>query len=317
MKAIVQTAYGTPDVLELREIERPSVGDSDVLVRVKAASVHAGDYFILKGVPYLARFSAGWPKPKNYIPGYDVAGIVEAVGKNVTLSKPGDEVFGECGGGACAEFACAEENRFVAKPAGLTFEQAAAVPISALAALQGLRDAANVRSGHAVLINGASGGVGIYAVQIAKSLGAEVTGVCSTGNVEMVLSLGADHVVDYTREDFTLTGPNYDVILDNVANRSFSELRRALTPGGRVIPNSGNDGIGYFIMAFVRSLYDRQQAKPFLSAPNQPDLLELKRLIDEGRLAPVIGATFSLADTAEALRLIGSGHSRGKVVIVV
>lgn len=317
MKAIVQNAYGSPDLLELREIERPVVGDSDVLVRVRAASVHSGDYFMLKGSPYVARFVAGWPKPKNYVPGFDVAGTVEAVGKSVTLFQPGDEVFGECGGGACAEFACADESRFVAKPADLTFEQVAAVPISALAALQGLRDAGNVQPGQKVLINGASGGVGVYAVQIAKSLGAEVTGVCSASNAELVRSLGANHVVDYTSEDFTRNGQAYDLILDNIASRTFSEYRRALAPDGRVIPNSGNAGIGYLLKAYVRSLYAHQQGRPFISMPTQADLLTLKEMLEDGRLKPVIGATFSLADTAEAFRIIGTGHARGKIVITV
>lgn len=317
MKAIVQNAYGSPDALEFREIEKPAFGDSDVRVRVRAASVHAGDYFILKGVPYVARFAAGWPRPRGYIPGSDVAGTVEAVGKNVVLFRPGDEVFGECGGGACAEYVCAAADRFVLKPHALTFEQAAAVPISALAALQGLRDAGNVQPGQKVLINGASGGVGTYAVQIAKALGAEVTGVCSTGNVEMVRSIGADHVVDYTQEDFTRGARRYDLILDNVANRSFSDSRRALLPEGKIIPNSGNAGIGYIIRAFVRSVFVHQQGRPLISTPNQADLLVLKRLIEEGKLTPVIGRTYALSETAEALRHIGGGHARGKVVIVV
>ncbi len=317
VKAIVQNAYGSPDVLELREIDRPTVGDSDVLVRVRAASVHAGDYFLMRGVPYVARFSAGWPKPKNWVPGFDVAGTVEACGKDVKLFAPGDEVFGECGGGACAEFATAEEGRFVHKPASLSFEQAAAVPVSALAALQGLRDAAKVQPGQKVLINGASGGVGIYAVQIAKSMGAEVTGVCSTRKVELVRSIGADHVVDYTKEDFTLSGPCYDLILDNVANRPFSESRRALVPGGRVLPNSGNAGIGYFIAAFLRAAFVSQQAPPFLSSPTQADLLVLKGMLEAGTLTPVIGRTYPLSETAQALAYIGEGHSRGKVVITV
>jgi len=317
MKAIVQNAYGSPDLLEFREIDRPAVGDSDVLVRVRAASVHSGDYFILKGEPYLARFAAGWPKPKNYVPGFDVAGIVEAVGTSVTLHQPGDEVFGECGGGACAEFACADESRFVPKPTELTFEQVAAVPVSALAALQGLRDAGKVQPGQKVLINGASGGVGIYAVQIAKSLGAEVTGVCSAANAELVRSLGADHVVDYTSEDFTQNGQAYDLILDNIASRTFAEYRRALAPDGKLIPNSGNAGIGYVIKAYVRSVYAHQQRPPFLSMPTQADLLTLKGMLEDGRLKPVIGATFPLADTAEAFRVIATGHARGKMVITV
>jgi PhzF family phenazine biosynthesis protein len=317
MKAIVQTAYGSTDVLVLQDIERPAFGDSDILVRVVAASVHAGDYFVMKGVPYLARFSAGWPKPKHYVPGYDVAGIVEAVGASVTRFQPGDEVFGECGGGACAQYASAAENRFAPKPAPLTFEQAAAVPVSALAALQGLRDAGRVQPGQKVLINGASGGVGTFAVQIAKALGAEVTGVCSGRNAKMVRSIGADHVIDYTREDFTLTGERYDLILDNVANRSFSDCKRALTATGVLIPNSGHAGIGYILKAFVRSLFVRQQGRPFLSTPNQADLLALKDLIEAGKVTPVIDRTYPLSGTAQALAHVGTGHAQGKVVISV
>ena len=229
MKAIVQNAYGSSDVLRLAEIDTPVVGDDDVLVRVHAVSLHAGDYFLLRGVPYPARFAAGWPKPKNFVPGLSAAGVVEAVGAKVKGLKKGEEVFGECHG-ACAEYARGTENTLVVKGANLTFEQAAAIPTSALAALHGLRDAAKVQPGQRVLINGASGGVGIYAVQIAKAMGARVTGVCSSGNVEMVRGLGADEVVDYTAEDFASGERTYDLILDNVGNRPFSELRRALAP---------------------------------------------------------------------------------------
>lgn len=317
MKAIIQNAYGPSDVLELREIDRPSCGDDDVLVRVYAASVHAGDYFTMRGVPYVARFFAGWPKPKNYVPGFDVAGTVEAVGSGVSGFVPGDEVFGECGGGACAEYATARHDRFVAKPARLSFEQAAAVPVSALAALQGLRDAAGLRPGQRVLINGASGGVGTYAVQIAKALGAEVTGVCSTVNLELVRSIGADHAIDYTREDFTSDGRTYDLIFDNVGNRSFRECRRALTPGGVVLPNTGNAGMGYILKAFARSLFVKQQGRPFVSAPTNEDLLALKELIEAGKVTPVIDRTYALAETPAALEYVGRGHARGKVVIIV
>jgi NADPH:quinone reductase-like Zn-dependent oxidoreductase len=317
MQAIVQTAYGSADVLDLRQIDRPAVGDSDILVSVVAASVHAGDFFVMKGVPYIARLSAGWPRPRGYVPGHDVSGVVEAVGASVTRFNPGDEVFGECGGGACAEYVSAADDRFVHKPPRLTFEQAAAVPVSALAALQGLRDSGEVKPGHKVLINGASGGVGTFAVQVAKALGAEVTGVCSSRNAEMVRSIGADHVIDYTREDFTRTVKRYDRILDNVGNRSFSDCRRALTPEGVLIPNSGHAGIGYLIRAFVRSLFMRQQGRPFLSTPNQADLLALKELIESGKLTPVIGRTYPLSETAQALEYVGKGHARGKVVISV
>jgi NADPH:quinone reductase-like Zn-dependent oxidoreductase len=316
MKAIVQTAYGGPDVLELKEIGRPQLKDDGVLVRVHAASVHVGDYFVMRGSPYVARFFAGWPRPKGYVPGFDVAGHVEEVGRSVTRLQPGDEVFAGCGR-ACAEYVSAAEDQFVLKPANLTFEQAAAVPTSALAALQGLRDAGKVRPGQKVLVNGASGGVGTFAVQIAKALGAEVTGVCSTSNVDMVRSIGADHVIDYTREDFTQGDRRYDLILDNVANRSFSEYRRALAPGGTLLPNSGNAGIGYLIKAYVRSIFMRQQGRPFFSTPTYEDLVALKELIEAGKVTPVIGRVYRLVETPEALAYIGGGHARGKVVITI
>ncbi len=316
MKAIVQNGYGSPDVLELREIAAPAVGDDDVLVRVVAASVHAGDYYTMQGVPYLARFVAGWPTPRDYVVGYDLAGQVEAVGRNVTRLQPGDEVFAGCGR-TCAEYASAAHEQFVLKPGNLTFEQAATVPTSALAALQGLRDAGKVQPGQKVLINGASGGVGTFAVQIAKAMGAEVTGVCGTSNVDMVRSIGADHVVDYTREDFTRGGERYDLILDNVANRAFSECKRVLKPTGVIVPNSGNAGVGWLLKAFVRSVYERQQGRPFLSMPTTADLIVLKELAEAGTLTPVIDRTYRLSETPEALGYIAQGHTHGKVVIRV
>jgi NADPH:quinone reductase-like Zn-dependent oxidoreductase len=231
MKAIVQNDYGSTEVLKLKEIDRPVVKDNDVLVRVHAAALNAGDYFSMRGAPWVARMVVGFPKPKNYILGWDVAGHVKAVGKKVTRFQPGDEVFGSCNH-TFAEYVSAAADKFAMKPANLTFEQAAAVPTAALTALQGLRDAGKVQPGQKVLINGASGGVGTFAVQIAKSFGAEVTGVCSTRNVDMVRSIGADHVIDYTQEDFTQSGQRYDLILDNVGNHSFSDCRRALPPRG-------------------------------------------------------------------------------------
>ncbi|HEY5167923.1 MAG TPA: NAD(P)-dependent alcohol dehydrogenase [Thermoleophilia bacterium] len=317
MKAIIQIAYGSSDVLVLKEVDKPTVDDGDVLVRVRAAGIHAGDCFMMRGVPYLTRLFAGWPRPKDYVPGFDVAGMVEAVGKDVTRFKPGEEVFGECGRGGCAEWARAAEGRFVAKPAGLTFEQAAAIPVSALAALQGLRDAGRLQPGQRVLINGASGGVGTYAVQIAKALGAEVTGVCSTRNLDLVRSIGADHVIDYTQEDFTRSGRSYDLILDNVGNRSFSDCRRALTPEGTLLPNTGNAGIGYVIKAFARSAFVRQQGRPFVSRPKSEDLAVLRELVETGKLTPVIDRTYPLSETPAALEYVGKGHARGKVVITL
>jgi len=316
MKAIIQSAYGSPEVLELKEIEKPVVKDDEVLVRVRAASLHAGDFFSLKGEPYLARFFVGWPRPKDYVPGYSGAGVVEAVGKNVMRFKSGDEVFGESGR-TCAEYICAAEDMFVLKPANLTFEQAAAVPTSALTALQGLRDAGKLQPAQKVLVNGASGGVGTFAVQIAKALGAEVTGVCGTRNAEMVRSIGADHVIDYTQDDFTRAGQRYDLILDNVGNRSFSDCRRALAPAGVLIPNTGHAGIGYVIKAYVRSVFVHQQGRPFVCTPNAQDLTFLKELIEAGKVTPVIDRTYPLSETREALGYVGEGHARGKVVITV
>jgi len=316
MKAIVQNDYGSPDAFELKEIEKPEVGEDGVLVRVKAAALHAGDVYTMRGEPYLARFSAGWPKPKDYVPGYDVAGQVEVVGTNVTLFKPGDEVFGGCSR-TCAEYVCAPGDKFAHIPLNLTPVQAAAVPTSAVAALRGLRDAGKVQPGQHVLVNGASGGVGTFAVQIAKALGAEVTGVCSTKNLELVRSLGADHVIDYNREDFTESGERYDLILDQVANHSFSDLTRALTPQGIHIPNSGKAGLGFIIRAFIRSLYNSQQGRPFLAVPNSDDLRVLKEYIESGDITPVIDHTFPLDEAREAFRYLDGGHPRGKVVIII
>jgi NADPH:quinone reductase-like Zn-dependent oxidoreductase len=270
----------------------------------------------MRGVPYGVRIAAGWPKPKNYVPGLDVAGHVEAVGKNVTRFQPGDEIFGECKG-TCAEYACAGEDKFVLKPANLTLEQAAAVPVSAITALRGLRDAGKVQPGQKVLINGASGGVGTFAVQIAKAFGAEVTGVCSPRNVDMVRSIGADHVIDYTQEDFTQSGQRYDLILDNVGNHSFSDCRRALTPQGTLIPNTGQAGTGYVVKALVLSLFVRQQGRPFIATPNNEDLVVLKELVESGKVTPVIDRTYPLSETPEAFRYLDEGHARGKVVITV
>ena len=316
MQAIVQKGYGSPDVFELKEIDKSLVRENDVLVRVHAAALHSGDVFVMRGIPYLARLSAGWPKPKNYVPGYDVAGHVEAVGKNVNQFKTGDEVFGTSKG-TCAEYVCARADSFVKKPTNLTHEQAAAVPTSSLTALIGLRDVGKVKPGQKILINGASGGVGTFAVQIAKAFGAKVTGVCSTKNVDMVRSIGADHVIDYTQEDFTQSGQRYDLILDQVANHSLLDCRRALTPHGIHIPNSGNSGIGYVAKAFVSSLLVRQQGRPYFAIPKNDNLVVLKEFIEAGKITPVIDRTFPLKDTPAAFRYLEKGHARGKVVITV
>jgi NADPH:quinone reductase-like Zn-dependent oxidoreductase len=316
MKAIVQNGYGSPDVLELKEIDKPVVKDDGVLVRVHATCINAGDYFSMRGSPWLVRASVGFPKPKDYILGWDVAGRIEAAGKKVKLFQPGDEVFGSCSH-AFAEYVSADAGQFAVKPANLTFEQAAAVPTAALTALQALRDKRKLRPGQKVLINGASGGVGTFAVQIAKSLGAEVTGVCSTKNIEMVRSIGADHVIDYTQEDFTRSGQLYDLILDNVANRTFSDLRRALTPQGMILPNSGHGGMGYVFKAYILSIFGRRQGRPFLASVNNKDLVILKELIESGKITPVIDRTYPLGEIPEAFRNLEQGHARGKVVITV
>jgi NADPH:quinone reductase-like Zn-dependent oxidoreductase len=322
MQAIVQEEYGPPDVLQLKEIDKPAVGDHDVLVRVQAAAVHPGDYFVMTGLPYVVRLAFGVRKPKNGVPGRDVAGIVEAVGKDVTRFQPGDEVFGWCTSGVLAEYACAEQGNLAPKPANLSFEQAAAVTVSGTTALQALRDKGEVQPGRKVLIVGASGGVGTFAVQIAKSLGAEVTGVCSTRNLDMVRSIGSDHVIDYTKEDFTHSGQRYDVILDNAEAHSLSACRRALAPKGTYIPNNGAGGrwvgpLGRIAKARLLSLFSRQKLRPFLSRENLGDLLALAELIAAAKLTPVIDRTYPLSQAAEALRYVGEGHTQGKVVVTV
>lgn len=316
MKAIVQNGYGSPDVLKLKEIDKPAVKDNDVLVRVHATAINAGDYFSMRGSPWLVRASVGFPKPKNYVLGWDAAGRIEAVGRKVNQFQTGDEVFGS-GSHAFAEYMSADAGQFAMKPANLTFEQAAAVPTAALTALQALRDKGKLRPRQKVLINGASGGVGTFAVQVAKSFGAEVTGVCSTRNMELVRSIGADQVIDYTQEDFTRSGHRYDLILDNVANRTFSDLRRALTPQGMIIPNSGHGGMGYVFKAYILSMFMRRQGRPFITSVNNKDLVILKELIESAKLTPVIDRMYSLSETPEAFLHLEQSHARGKVVITV
>jgi NADPH:quinone reductase-like Zn-dependent oxidoreductase len=319
MKAIVQDRYGSAEVLEAREIERPQIGDDEILVRVHAASIHVGDWILMTGSPFVMRMATGLRKPKNPVPGTDVAGTVEAVGKNVQRLRPGDEVFGWCAG-AFAEYASASADQFIAKPANLTFEQAAAIGVSATTALQLLRDNGNVRPGQKVLINGASGGVGTFAVQIAKAFGAEVTGVCSTKNVDLVRSIGADHVIDYTRKDFTNGELRYDLILDNVGNHSMAQTRRALTPQGTLISNGGGHAegkLGRTIRTMLVSMFVRQQASPTVKTQNHDDLVALKELVEAGKITPVIGGTYPLTETPKAIDHVAQGHARGTVVIDV
>ena len=317
MKAIVQDRYGSPEVLQFQDVDRPAVGAGQVLVRVHAASVHLGDWIVIGGRPYLMRMATGIRRPKVRIPGTDVAGTVEAVGSAVRDLAVGDEVFGWCSG-AFAEYALASEDQFVRKPANLTFEQAAAIGVSATTALQLLRDQVTIEPGRKVLINGASGGVGTFAVQIAKTFGAEVTAVCSTKNVDLVRSIGADHVVDYTREDFTTAGPVYDVILDNVANHSLGATRRALTPDGVLIPNGGGHtggDMGRLIQASLTSIVVRGQGRPSIKFQNRADLLVLRDLAESGAVTPVIAATYPLSRTAEAIAHVATGRARGTVVV--
>jgi len=303
--------------MKLREVAKPTPGDGEVLVRVMAASLAAGEYFGMRGRPFPIRFYIGFPKPKkDFVVGLDFAGVVEAVGHNISRFRPGDEVYGECHG-SCAEYAVAKEGSIAPKPASLSFEQAAAVPTSACTALQGLRDQGKVRPGHKVLINGASGGVGPFAVQIAKTLGAEVTGVCSTGNVEMVRAIGADHVIDYTKEDFTQGSARYDVIMDNVASHSLSATRRVLTPDGILVPSSGHAGMGWVIAVALEAMLVRQQGALFVAVTNSRSLLALNELIEAGKVSPVIDRTYRLGETAQAFAYLDEGHARGKVVITV
>jgi NADPH:quinone reductase-like Zn-dependent oxidoreductase len=324
MKAIVQDKYGSAEVLQLRDTTKPAIGEHDVLIRVRAAAVNPADWAIMGGLPYIARPAPmyGLRTPKNGIRGTDVAGQIEAVGSAVTRFRPGDEVFGWCRG-AFAEFAAAAEDGLAVKPTNLTFEQAAAVPMAGSVALQALRDHGNVQAGQRVLINGASGGIGTFAVQIAKSLGAEVTGVCSTSNVEMVRSIGADHVIDYARDDFTQSGGRYEFILDNISNRSLSDLRRALTPNGMLVPNGGQfqnrwfSSAGRLFKAMVSFRFVSQRLGRFVVGQKHDDLLALKELIEAGKVMPVIDRTYPLSQTAAAMDYVGTGHARGKVVINV
>lgn len=322
MKAIAQDVYGSPDVLTLEEIETPVVTEDGVLVRVHAASVNPADWHFMRGEPYIARMAFGLRQPRERVRGTDLAGQVEAVGKNVEQLKAGDEVFGCCAR-AFAEYVCAAENRFVRKPAGVTFEQAAAVPIAGITALQGLRDHGRLRSGQKVLINGASGGVGTFAVQIAKSFGAEVTGVCSTSNVDLVRSIGADRVVDYIKEDFTEDDQRYDLMLDIAGSRPWSRLRRVLNPNAALVVIGGpstNRWIGpvaHLVKVRLASLGGSRKVVVFVASTNHEDLVVLQELLEAGKVTPVIDRTYPLSGTPEAVRYLEAGHARGKVVVTV
>jgi NADPH:quinone reductase-like Zn-dependent oxidoreductase len=322
MKAIVNEKYGPPEVLQLKEVEKPTPKENEVLVKVFAASANPADWHLIRGEPKIARLSFGLTKPKNPVPGIDIAGQVEAVGKNVKEFRPGDEVFGACGwGGGFAEYVCVTENSLALKPANISFEEAASVFVAAITALQSLRDKGQVQAGQKVLIIGASGGVGTFALQIAKYFGAEVTGVCSTRNVELVRSIGADKVIDYTKEDFTKTTQKFDLIIDNVANRSVVNLKRALSDNGICVM------VGYSSMSlmiqntFLGPLVSMFGNKKIISLgtakPIKKDLELLKDLLEAGKIKPVIDRQYPLSEVPDAIRYIEEGHARGKVVITI
>jgi NADPH:quinone reductase-like Zn-dependent oxidoreductase len=322
MRAIVYTKYGSPDNLELKDVEKPTPKDDEVLVKVLAVSVNAADLHLLRADPFLIRMSSGLLKPKNTILGSDIAGRVEEVGKNVKQFKPGDEVFGDisaCGWGGFAEYACPRENALVLKPANISFEEAAAVPMAAVTALQGLRDKGEIQPGQKVLINGASGGVGTFAVQIAKSFGAEVTAVCSTGNLDMARSIGADHIIDYTQEDFTQNGQRYDRILAVNGFHQISDYQRALSPKGIYVMSGGS--MDQLTQAMLQgpwiSMTGSQKMGNVLAKPNHSDLVFIKELLEAGKVKPVIDRRYPLSEVPEAIRYLEEGHAKGKVVIVV
>ncbi len=323
MRAVAHRQYGSPDVLALEELERPIPGDEDVLVRVHAAGASIGDHHVITGKPYLVRLSpfGGLPRPKNVVPGAALAGRVEAVGAKVTAFQPGDEVCGQVANGAFAEYVVVPAKHLSQKPSNLSFEEAAAMPWAATA-LQGLRDAGGLKAGQKVLINGASGGVGTWAVQIAKALGAEVTAVCSTRNVEMVRALGADAVIDYTKEDFTKSGVHFDIMLDMVGSRSLSDCRSVLTPQGVYVACAAGNGdwvgpLFRIVGGLFSFLFTSQKFKMFVMSPNQSDLLFLKGLVEAGKAKPIIERCYPLPEVADALHHVGKGHSQGQIVIQI
>jgi NADPH:quinone reductase-like Zn-dependent oxidoreductase len=323
MKAIVYTEYGSPDVLHLKEVPNPAPADDEVLVKVHASSVNAADWRMMRADPYLVRLYAGLFKPtKFHTLGADIAGRVEVVGKNVRQFQPGDEVYGDVfasGFGGFAEYKCARESELVLKPTNLSFEEAATVPLAALTALHGLRDMGQIQPGQQVLINGASGGVGTYAVQLAKYFGAEVTAVCSTGKVELARALGADHVIDYTREDFTRNGRQYDLILAVNGNRSIFDYKRALSPRGVYVMTGGNTAQLFqaLLLGPLISMLGKQKMGALTSTPNQKDLLFIKELLESGKIKPVIDRRYPLSEVPEAISYVEAGHAKGKVVITV
>ena len=322
MKAIIYTEYGSPDVIQFTEVAKPTPKDDEVLIKVHAASVNAGDWIYLRGTPWVFRLVAGLLKPKNIFLGADVAGRVEAVGKNVIQFQPGDAVFGDLnasGRGSFAEYVCASESALVLKPANLSFEDAAAVPVAAVTALQGLQSKTPIQPGQKVLINGASGGVGSFAVQIAKAFGAEVTAVCSTRNVDRMHAIGADHVIDYTREDFTQNGQQYDFILAANGYRPISAYKRALNDGGIYMMTGGTTGQMFEAMLLGPwiSMMGNKKMGNLLAQPNKEHLVLVSELLEAGKVKPVIDRCYPLSEVAEAIRYLEAGHAQGKVVITV
>lgn len=322
MKAIVYTQYGPPDVLQLKEVEKPTPQANEVLIKIHAASVNAADWHVLKADPFIARFDAGLFKPKFPILGADIAGVVESIGTGVTQFKPGDEVYGDlshCGWGGFAEYVAVPENVLALKPTNISFTEAAAVPMAALTALQGLRDKGQIRAGQKVLINGASGGVGTFAVQIAKSFGTHVTAVCSTSKMDMVRSIGADDVIDYTKEDFTRNGQQYDLILAANGYHSLFAYKRALAPNGIYVMTGGtlSQIFQALLLGSLVSKFGTKKLYGVLARPDSNDLAYMKDLIEAGKVAPVIDRCYPLAETAEAIRYVDAGHARGKVVITM
>ena len=322
MKAIVYEKYGSADVLGLQEVAKPTPQDGEALIKIHAAGTNAADWRLLRADPFFVRFIAGLFKPKNPILGADVAGRVEAVGRDVTQFQPGDAVFGSlsgCGLGGFAEFVCAPEEMLAPKPTNLNFVQTAAVPMAAVTALQGLRDAGQIQSGQSVMIHGASGGVGTFAVQIAKAFGSEVTAVCSTSKIEMARSLGADHVIDYTQEDFVQSGQEYDLIFAANGNRSLSDYERALTSTGRLVVAGGSMSQIFqaVLLGAIKSRSGGKTIRDFTEKPNQADLIVMKELIESGQVTPVIDRSYPLHETPDAIRYLEDGHAKGKVIITL
>jgi NADPH:quinone reductase-like Zn-dependent oxidoreductase len=321
MKAILVPKYGSPDVLQFTEVEKPVPNDDQVLIKIVAAAANPLDWHGMRGEPFLVRMGGEFRRPKDPRLGADIAGRVEAVGKNVTEFRPGDEVFGALGVGGFAEYVCSREKSLALKPANVTFAQAAAVPVVGFTAIQGFRHAGGIRAGGKVLINGAAGGIGTFAVQFAKSCGAEVTGVCSTRNLELVRSIGADHVIDYTREDFTRTGPRFDLIYDAIGNRSVFDYRRALKPGGTCVIagfTSLPRMFGHMLLGpLVSKRGEKKVSMMGISNADKADLLTIKDLLETGKVVPVIDRCYPLQETAEAIRYLETLHARGKVIIAV